>query len=379
MTKYKMCSRDDCRPSNIKPDRQTNCGKCNALIHLRCYGIIETISELFSYENMRLFCNACHEQNKTAMKTTTKSTTTKTTPTLSRQRQMTEFATNNNTNIETKLDKIISYMEDAKLNLIVPMLSDMKINVNDVTNVVKSNNETAKSYASVLTEIKENTNEIKEKKIVKPLAPTKITKTKTITLNKDFPSLNARTPKRKRTDDNIETPKRKFKERVLHCGTNETYDNKLGSPVNMTRPKKISPFAHMTKSIYVSRLKNDVTVDKITAYIEGKIPDVKLEDFALNMLVKKDQAIDQYTYISFRLRCTPDYYVKFKNSSFWPKHVVIGEFIEQKKKPQFGDFLNAAETNKNNNDKTEEMEVDNVESTTKNANITEEQTTNIQP
>lgn len=97
----------------------------------------------------------------------------------------------------------------------------------------------------------------------------------------------------------------------------------------------------MAKSIYVSRLKNDVTVDKITSYICGKISDAKLEDFALNMLVKKDQAIDQLSFISFRLRCTPEYFTVFNESSFWPKHVMIGEFIEMKMNPELGDFLGA--------------------------------------
>lgn len=373
MAKYKICSRDDCPPDAIKSDRQTNCGKCNQLIHLKCYGINATISELLSHENMRLFCNACHEQNKPAIKITTKST--KTTPTTPRQRQITDFASNNS-NIENKLNKIIAYIEGSKLDQIIPMLSDMKLNVNDVTNVVKTNNETAKSYASVLTEIKENTNEIKKKKLVRQLVPTKVNETKTMNLGQDFPSIDSRTPKRKRLNEPIETPKRKFRDRILHCGTNENTDNNLGSPVKLTRPKKISPFSHMTKSIYVSRLKNDVTVDKITAYIESKISNVKLEDFALNMLVKKDQAIDQFSFISFRLRCTPEYYVTFKDSSFWPKHVMIGEFYEQKRKPQFGDFIDATKTDNNTNENQTETELMEVEATTtsKNVNPTEEQT-----
>lgn len=292
-----------------------------------------------------------------------------------RQRSIADFAFNNNNNIETKLNAIISYIEGAKLDQIVPMLTEMKSNVNDVTNVVKTSNETAKSYASVLTEIKETTNEIKKKKVVRPLVPTKVSENKTPKLNKGFPSLDSRTPKRKRLDEPTETPK----DRILHCGTNETNDNNLGSPVSFARSRKISPYAHMTKSIYVSRLKNDVSIDKITAYIGGKIPDVKLEDFALNMLVKKDQSIDQFSYISFRLRCTPEYYAIFKDSSFWPKHVMIGEFIEQKKRPQFGVFLEAAKTETMiNENETEQMEVDASSSTAKNSKPNEEKITTNQ-
>lgn len=240
-----------------------------------------------------------------------------------------------------------------------------------MTNVVKTSNETAKSYASVLTEIKETTSEIKRNKNVRPLlqTKTKLSENKTPIINNDFPSLDSRASKRKRLIEPTETPKRNFKDRVLHCGTNEANDNSLGSPVNLTRPKRISPFAHMTKSIYISRLKNDVTVDKITSYICGKISDAKLEDFALNMLVKKDQAIDQLSFISFRLRCTPEYFAVFSESSFWPKHVMIGEFIETKKKPQLGDFLGA--TKPNTEEETKKMETDDS-SPTKNTKQNEE-------
>lgn len=210
------------------------------------------------------------------------------------------------------------------------MLNDMKTNVNDVTTVVKNHNETAKSYASVLSEIKDTTNEMKKMKIARPLVPKSVSGAKTPNRKNDFPSLDERTPKRKRTNEPIETPKQKlFKDRK--CGTNEANNNNnnsLGSLVNLVRSKKISPYAHMTKSLYISRLKNNVTIDKITEYIVSNVADAKLEDFAINLLVKKDQALDALSFLSIRLRCTPDYYDIFKNSSFWPSHIMIGEFIE---------------------------------------------------
>lgn len=169
------------------------------------------------------------------------------------------------------------------------LLNDMKSNVSDVTNV--NNNETAKSYASVLTAIKNNTNEIKKKKIVRSLAPTK--------------SNDIRTPKLTEPTETIETPKQNLsKNRKLTSGTSEPNNNNLGSPVNLERPEKVSPFAHLKKSIYVSPLKNNVTIGNITSFIQGIISEVKLEDFALNLLVTKDQAIDALSFISYRLRCT---------------------------------------------------------------------------
>lgn len=259
---------------------------------------------------------------------------------------------------------------------IVPMLNEMKTNVHDVKNVVKNHNETTKSYASVLTEIKETTNAIKTKKVSRPLLPKNINE-KTPVRKNDFPTLDTRTPKRKRMNEPVETPKEKlFKNRKLQCGTNETNNNNnnLGSPVNLVRPKKISPYAHMTQSLYISRLKNDVTVEKITEYITNNVSGAKLEDFALNLLVKKDQALDALSFISFRLRCTPEYYNIFKNSSFWPRHVMIGEFIETpRKEATFADFIDTAKANTNENESMD-MET-NTTDQSKNDETTEAKTT----
>lgn len=203
------------------------------------------------------------------------------------------------------------------------------------------------------------------------------TKTKTQYIKNDFPSLNAPTPKRKRTNDSTESPKQNsFKNRKLHSGTNETNNNNkiLGSPVNSARPKKMSPYAHLTKSLYISRLKNDVTVEKITEYIASNVTEAKLEDFALNLLVKKDQAVEAFSFISFRLRCTPEYFNIFKDSSFWPRHVMIGDFIEiPRKRPTFGDFIDPPRADTNANEPTN-METDQTDES-KNDKATEEKPT----
>lgn len=50
------------------------------------------------------------------------------------------------------------------------------------------------------------------------------------------------------------------------------------------------------------------------------------------MLVKKDQKVEDLTFISYRLLCNDLYYEKFIDSAFWPSHVMIGEFIEKPRK-----------------------------------------------
>lgn len=47
------------------------------------------------------------------------------------------------------------------------------------------------------------------------------------------------------------------------------------------------------------------------------------------MLVKKDQKLEDLTFISYRILCTENLYERLINSSFWPSHVFIGDFVER--------------------------------------------------
>ena len=57
-------------------------------------------------------------------------------------------------------------------------------------------------------------------------------------------------------------------------------------------------------------------------------------DFMLRLLVKKDVDLSTKTFLSCRLACTEALYTKFMYSSFWPPHVMIGEFIETPRPPR---------------------------------------------
>lgn len=152
-----------------------------------------------------------------------------------------------------------------------------------------------------------------------------------------FPRLQDRTPKRKRFDDHSETPTQTtkpqahFKNRKLVSGTGANVNHGLGEVVP-NRPFRVSPYAHLKKSIYISRLQTTVTAEKITSYIMNKMPELKENDIMLRILVKKDRPLEELTYISFRVACTDEHYSKFMDSSFWPAHVMIGEFIERERK-----------------------------------------------
>lgn len=180
----------------------------------------------------------------------------------------------------------------------------------------------------------------------------KINKTGSNDLTTDRP-VSQNTPKRRRPDQKLDTPKTVFKGRKLTSGTAATTNHGLGCPVKIGAvnldsksgsnrvPSRVSQYAHLTKSIYVSRLQNTVSIDQLMAYMKDKITTLNEKDVALRLLVKRDQPLDQLTFISYRLLCTKELYSMLMESSFWPEHVMIGEFIDKPsdKKMKLSDFV----------------------------------------
>lgn len=65
-------------------------------------------------------------------------------------------------------------------------------------------------------------------------------------------------------------PKQKqFKDGKLESGITESNGN--NHPVTLTRTNRVSSYTHLSKSINVSSLKKDVTIDKITGHISGNV------------------------------------------------------------------------------------------------------------
>lgn len=56
--------------------------------------------------------------------------------------------------------------------------------------------------------------------------------------------------------------------------------------------------------------------------------------------MKKDQSLEKLTYISFRVACVDSFYDKLCDPSFWPSHVLVGEFVERPRKATISDFVN---------------------------------------
>lgn len=330
MVEHKVCSRDDCPTTNIQLDGTTNCGLCNDVIHLMCIGIQRKTKDVLFHPNVMVICNKCM-QLEPKMKSTSSSSTIKQSPII----KSSSFGHNNKSN--PRQSSIADYTAPTKTDEVLLMLRDIQKTVNDTNDKVSSQSESTKSYSEVLKEIKEVTVSTNGK--LSNTKPNSLKFSSVVSGNDSpFPSLNQRTPKRRRVED-TEKPKSQFKFRTLMPGTNSKEDHCLGAKIELMgrgsgvdKSKRVSQYAHLQKSIYISRLETSVTAEKITNYIKTKEPALNEKDFLLRMLVKKEQKLDELTFISYRLACTEELYTKFMDSSFWPEHVMIGEFIERERK-----------------------------------------------
>lgn len=149
---------------------------------------------------------------------------------------------------------------------------------------------------------------------------------------KAFPRLGVYTPKRRRVDmDNgnkrLSTPSTggAFKGRKMVHGT--ANDHGLTAPAQSKLP--VSPYAHLTKSMYLSNFSPTTTADMITALIKRKLPTIDDNDFKVRILVKKDQPLNNFTFISFRISCTDELYPLCSDPSIWPDFAVMGQWLDK--------------------------------------------------
>lgn len=322
------CSRDDCPTDNTRMDRSTKCGRCNSIVHLPCIGIQLKTTEVLIHPNLRIFCQQCAAETSIPTTTSTNSNSISIQKIIDmntsnkqhqRQTQITEFTTSSS----GKLDEILS------------MLNNMKTSIESTKENVCSHREETKSTLAVIEQ--EVTNARPKLSQIVAMNRTPWRPASQI----EFPPLATHKNKRAREEEQSETPKTIFKNRKLLSGTDKEMNHGLGNPVQVKSSKPKSPIEHLTKSIYVSRLQTTVTAEQIRHYVKSKIPEMDEKDIALRMLVKKDQPLDDLTFISYRLLCTEEHYNKFMDSSFWPSHILIGEFIDKprKKHAQLSDFV----------------------------------------
>lgn len=257
---------------------------------------------------------------------------------------------NKNTSIVTELKKTVENV-------------DSNVSKMNETNAIKPNNDnnvfsggripSKETFASILNQ--NNGNQSKFNKQQHRTTPVSSFRPQLNTNRSD--SRFARTS---RVAESIVPIKVSTKNRILKSCTGSLSEHGLGKAVEMTkRPPK-----PQMKSIYVSRMSTDITSTNVFDYIKRHIPEIDNENVKVNMLVKKGQDLATLTFVSFRVACTEQIYGKVNDPTFWPKHVMIGDFVEQPRKPKVSDFiefpgLNARKPNGNDTDIDNEFDINN--------------------
>lgn len=283
MSRHKKCSRNDCPSTNVSAEYTTNCGHCGNTVHLPCIGIHRKINDVLIHQNIRVFCGECSEKSTVG---------------------------------SHKVPLTMSIARPS-FDSVVDILTEMQNVVRDTNAKVTASVNSSQSYAAVLKtmdEVKELTAKTNEQlNAPKKIAPRNI---------EIFPHLGS--PAKRKRQDQVEPPPRTLAKRfprTLTSGTSSDATHGLGEAVN-SKPR-------LEKSIYVTKLPTDITIEALTEYIKKRVENVNENDFSLRMLVKKGADLSEKTFLSCRLACTEVLYEKFMDSAFWPSHVMIGEFIDR--------------------------------------------------
>lgn len=313
----KRCSRDDCSPVNVQMEYTAKCGHCGNELHLPCIGIEHKVNEVLFHRNIRVFCNDCSESLPVGAHTMPKAHSVVKPSSLSSSAFF--GATNSGA------------VSSAKMDAIAALLLEVRDIARDTNKKVTSNVDSSQSYADVAKKVDEirdiatKTNErVNEKCFNKPVA---LPAGRSLIA---FPPLG--TPSSKRKCESSPPPlqsQRKFVGRKLTTGTATITTHGLGSRVELSNGNMLqSPRTRLAKAIYVSRMQNDVTKEKIVEYLKSQVADLNENEISLRLLVKKDVDVSTRRFISYRLACTEALYDKFIKPSFWPDHIEIGEFFE---------------------------------------------------
>ena len=311
MSQERKCSRDDCPPSNINTASTAKCASCDSYYHLPCYGVQQPTNEIFVIKNIVFLCDDClitspspkrkNSANKNIKQGTNNTNVVLSTPatTISDIRQKVISNTNNESLIEL-MSTVATTLGEHTSTIV-----SLKKSVDSMHTTVKANNNNVgiKTYAQAL-------GTSNSKQTIRVVSENSNSKTTTV-------------------NSSVLEMKTRFKQRELTSGTNEVTNHKLGSPILNIRNNNFNQRQKLTKSIYVSRLQTKVTVDDLLDYIKQRMPEINETDILLRMLVKRDQPLDHLSFISFRLQCTDSLYETLILPSFWPSHVMIGEFFER--------------------------------------------------
>lgn len=382
----RKCSTDNCPAMNVGSKTSKKCFVCDGLYHMPCYDIVFAMDRIFINNNIVFVCDECLGTNKNSPKRRVpsqssiafnpngelgliRSSSTSSLANLGLQNSDKPAIKVTNASLASKIE-----IQNGVLNELVRKVDAMKTCITEQnekvnTNIQKNTETIDLAKNNMFTAMKvisaaeadmnmERTphslihNNIRGGRFIPPVKPT--------TMQKGDESTSAPSSSSKgvalsnlRSQTLDAATKLAVKNRTLISGSANQPNHGLGNAVQLGKRVPVAREAKrdiLPKSIYVSRLETTITVDDITSYIKNRLPNVNNDHFSLRMLVKKDQSMDLLTFISFRLSCNDELYEKFMSPTFWPGHVLIGDFFDKQpeKRQTIGDFV-AAKTDELDN------------------------------
>lgn len=349
------CSSANC--IGIDTNEPISCYECKKSFHLSCLDIIETPKKIFVTKNIVFVCDACLEfgirQSPKRKASLVQSTINVTGGEYLLRRA---GSTSNLSEKKTKQSDSWKEMNEAVNSMLKEMsrntstLAELKNSVNEMNSTVQSNNAVVTSLDSTVKLVEQKTSTyasiVAKKSEPEPKANSNVKSSITTITNNATPSANVGLLGKKPDIQgarmlDAET-KTAIKSRATTAGTNKISSHGLGSavkpktvPVRSPMPDKVE----LTKSIYLSRFETTVTAKNIIEYVKQQLPQVDFKHVSAHLLAAKDAKLEEYSYISFRLRCTDELFITLKSSDFWPEHVFIGDFIDRPNKRTLGDFM----------------------------------------
>lgn len=360
----KICD-SNCPAENINEKCTVNCRKCNILYHLPCFDIIQPREKILVCKNVVFLCDACLDEfdspispkrkQKQVDFTPSKSTnqtklTSNSSGTLSMsagQRSLSKVSKLSNEKIEQLLSKLSKQMNEntQKLQENTNVVAEMKKSVDTVHTTVSDGAKSMVQQARSGIPSKQTFAKI----VAQNIGPQAQEKTHTHTpFTPMRPKLNATA---KNDDAKIKIA---MKNRALKQGTSVIESHRLGKPVPAIEPRpKI-----VWKSIYVSRVSPEVSTEQIADHIKTYVPNIDEKTFKVNKLVKKEQSLEKLSFVSFRVACAESHYRQLSDPSFWPAHVMIGEFVERPRKTKLSDFIGDFPTLRGRKHSVTDIEID---------------------
>lgn len=344
----RKCSIENCPTANITSAATIKCFYCNGQYHLPCYDIITAANRIFVNKNVVFLCDECIEPSDRSPEKKRKNPTQSTLfggngeMQLSRSSSTSSLVNIGSQNTEKSTGKATTATLANKIDKQTGILAELVKKINAMKDAMAEQNTTTNEHIKQCTSAIENGNH--DYRSVPPSQSTTTTTATTLakhSMESTSSSSLAAAPPVRTLDA---ATKQAVKNRTLIAGSNNNTGHGLGNAVQIgKRPLVVRGTEHnaLPKSIYVSRLETTITSDDISTYIKTRLPDIDSQHFSLRMLVKKDKPLETLTFISFRLSCTNDLFNTFMSSSFWPDHVMIGEFFDKQPEKQrsVGNFI----------------------------------------